>query len=245
MKKLLLLVSCLWTAAAFADGLPTSPYIYVQGFAESRVAPDTLTLTFSAQATDKDQVTAKAAVSAKSTAVFKLFKQLGIADEAVAALDLSVAENYDYNSSKRVFTGYTVTRNFKVQLTDFALYPKLVDGLVELRLESINSAQPTYSKMTADAAKLKKAALAEARQQADEIAAGLGARVTSVFAVSPIAFGEIPEAIFGGDNGNGPIALSAFSVANKRGGQAEDKYVFEKLTFSQRLHVIFLIEPAK
>jgi uncharacterized protein YggE len=242
MKKILLLL--LLCTAAFANGLPTSPYIYVQGLAEEQVAPDILTLTFSTLATDKDQVRAKALVSEKSTAIFKLFGQLGITDEAVAAHEISVAENYDYNASKRVFTGYTVTRNFKVRLTDFAAYPKLVDGLVELRIESVSGAQPTYSKAAEVSARLKKAALAQARQQADDLAAGMNARITGVFAASPIAFGEIPGAIFGGAGGGHVLALSAFSVKSE-GRQAEDRYVFEKLTATERLHVIFLIEPGQ
>ncbi len=47
MKKILLIASCLWALRAFADGLPTSPYIYVQGFAEEYVNPDMLTVKFS------------------------------------------------------------------------------------------------------------------------------------------------------------------------------------------------------
>jgi uncharacterized protein YggE len=244
MKKLLLILLLAGAASAFADGLPTTPYLYVQGFAEERLAPDTLTLSFSVNATDKDQVAAKATVSGKSAAVFALFKKLAIADDAVAAHEISVNENYEYPSGKRVFNGYTVTRNFTVRLTDFATYPKLVDDLIALRIDSLSGAQPSLSKAAEIATRLKKAALAQARQQADDLAAGMNAKITGVFAASPIAFGEIPQAIFGGSGGGGPQPMSAFAVRAQDAG-GEDKYVFEKLTPSERLHVIFLIEPQK
>lgn len=243
MKKLLLPLLLLATSPAFGDGLPTTPYVYVQGFAEEKIAPDTLTIGFSVNATDQDQGRAKAVVSEKSAAVFRLFGQLGIKDEAVAAHEISVNENYDFSSGKRTFNGYTVARSFSARLTDFAAYPKLVDGLIALHVDSLQGAQPSYSKATEASARLKKAALAQARQQAEDLAAGMNARVTSVFAASPIAFGEIPPAIFGGPGG-GPQPMM-MTMAMRAEKAPEDKYVFAKLTLAERLHVIFLVEPAK
>lgn len=244
MKKLLLPLALLATTLAFGSGLPTTPYVYVQGFAEEKIAPDTVTVAFSVNATDQDQGRAKAAVSEKSAAVFKLLQQLAIKDDSIAAHEISVQENYEYNSGKRVFNGYTVARSFTARLTDFALYPKLIDGLVALRVDSLQGAQPSYSKATEAATRLKKAALAQARQQAEDLAAGMNARITGVFAASPIAFGEIPQAIFGG-TGGGPQPMAMRSFALQAEKSAEDKYVFDKLTLSERLHVIFLVEAIK
>jgi uncharacterized protein YggE len=244
MKNILLLAACLGTACALADGLPTTPYVYVQGYAEEQVVPDTLTVGFSATATDKDQVRAKALVAEKSAAVFKLLQSLAISDESVAAHDISVTENFDYDAGKRSFTGYAVTRNFTVKLTDFQAYPKLVDGLIGLRIENMNGAQPSYAKSADATVRLKKAALAQARRQAEDLAAGMNARITGVFAASPIAFGEIPRAIFGGSSG-GPEPMASNLIVRSQKEGTEDKYVFEKLTLSERLHVIFLVEPGR
>lgn len=243
MKSLLLLLSSLLVATAFAGGLPTTPYIYVQGAAEERVDPDQLTLNFNIIATDKDQVQAKTLVTGKSASVFKLLEQLAITDEAIVAQAISVTENYEFSSGKREFNGYTVTRAFTVRLKDLALYPRLVNELVALRIESIDNAQPGYSKRDEGSVRLKKAALAQARQEAQEIASSMGAHITGVFAVSPIAFGEIPHAIFGGAGG-GPLARTYNYAMAEGKNSAGDKYVFDQLTLSERLHVIFLIEPA-
>lgn len=225
-----------------ADGLPTTPYVYVQGAAEERVDPDQLTLTFQLNATDQDQVRAKALVTDKSAAVFQLLAQLGVKDDAIVAQALSVGENYDFSSSKRVLNGYTVTRAFSVRLQDLTLYPKLVNGLVDLHVESVDNAQPGYSKAAERSTALKKAAMAQARQEASDLAASTGAKITGIFAVSPIAFGEIPQAIFGG-NGTRPVVADAFMVRAAKNAPG-DKYLFDKLTLSERLHVIFLVEPA-
>jgi uncharacterized protein YggE len=243
MKKLLLPFLLFATPLAWASGLPTTPYVYVQGFAEEKIAPDTLTIGFSVNVTDQDQGRAKAAVSEKSAAVFKLLGQLAIQDEAVAAHEISVNENYEFSSGKRTFNGYTVARSFSVRLTDFAAYPKLVDGLIALRVDSMQGAQPSSSKAAEVSTRLKKAALAQARQQAEDLAAGMNARITGVFAASPIPFGEIPQAIFGGSrSGPQPMVRTMAMRAEK---SADDKYVFEKLTLAERLHVIFLVETGK
>lgn len=243
MNKLLLLpLALLASSPALADGLPATPYVYVQGFAEEKIAPDTLTIGFSVNATDQDQGRAKGVVSEKSGAAFKLFQKLGIKDDALAAHEISVAENYDFSSGKRTFNGYTVSRAFTVRLTDFALYPKLVDGLIALRIDSMGGAQPSYSKAAEASARLKQAALAQARQQAEDLASGMNARITGVFAASPMAFGEIPGAIFGGPGG-GPQPM-LHTMAMRADKEVEDKYVFDKLTLGERLHVIFLVEPA-
>jgi uncharacterized protein YggE len=240
MKSFLLLLGLATATSALADGLPTTPYISVQGAAETRVEPDMLTLGFGLTTTDRDQAKAKAAVSEKSAAVFKLLERLRIGDDAIVAHAISVNENYEFTSGKREFNGYTVSRPFVVRLKKLDLYPQLVDGLIELHVESIDNAQPGYSKATESQAALKKSALEQAHQQAEDIATGMDMRVTGVFAVSPIAFGEIPRVIFGGSE-PAPHARN-LAMASAKGAEG-DKYVFDKLTFSEHLHVIFLVEP--
>lgn len=240
MKSLVLLLTLAIATAGFATGLPTSPYIYVQGSAETRVDPDMVTLGFNLNATDKDQAKAKAVVSEKSAAVFKLLEKLGIGDDAIVAHAISVNENYEFITGKREFNGYTVSRPFSVRLKDLQLYPKLVNSLIDLRVDSIDNAQPGYTKRDETVAALKKAALEQARRQASDLATGMDSRITGVFAVSPIAFGEISRVIFGG-NEPVPFARNLAMVTAKDAGG--DKYVFDQLTFTERLHVIFLIEP--
>jgi len=242
MKAFLFLLSSLLAATAFADGLPTTPYIYVQGAAEERVAPDVLRVTFQAKAGDKDVARAKAAVSDKSAAIFKVLAGLGIKDDAIVAPALSVTEDYDYTKSTgRELRGYTVDRSFTVRLTDFALYPRLVNELIELRVEGLDNPQLAYSKAAERSVALKQAAMTQARKEAEDLVTSTGARITGVFAVSPIAFGEIPQAIFGG-SGPRPMPLAYEARAGK--GSAGDKYLFDEITLSERLHVIFLVEPA-
>lgn len=240
MKKILLLVSCLWTASAFADGLPTTPYIYVLGSAEEHVDPDLLTLRFEIRATDKDQAKAKTIVAEKSATVFKLFRTFGISDEAITAFKISIAADYDDGDRGRTFLGYQINRDFTVRLTDFTLYPKVLNGLLEVGIEGMPGVEPSYTKSAALGEKLKSRALINAREQADGITPVLNAKVNSVFAVSPIPFNEISRAIFGSSE-----SYAAASLGRDKGGVPGDIYAFEKLKLVQYIHVIFLIEPNK
>jgi uncharacterized protein YggE len=240
MKKLIALLALLGATHAFAGGLPTTPYIYVQGSAETKVAPDTLVLSFSVNAQDKDQVVAKKTVSEKSAAVFDLLEKSGFKDDAITAQDLSVNSNFDYVAGQRVHTGYNVSRQFSVKFTDFSLYAKLADALVALRIDSLNPVQASFADARGESAKLKSVALANARKEADDLAASLNATVTGVFAASPIPFPEISGVIFGS---SGPQPVRAMSLDMRAAKNDGDKYVFDDITLSERLHVIFLIQP--
>ena len=95
--------------------------------------------------------------------------------------------------------------------------------------------------------KLFTAALRDAREKAEKIAGELNAKVASVFAVSPIAFGGIKDILFGHEEIDLPngAALDKFVVTGSPLTDKGDRYSFEPLNLSQRLHVIFLIEPAR
>lgn len=245
MKKILLLLALLQTLAR-ADGLPTTPYIYVQGSATESVMPDTLTISFSLSVTDMDQAKAKLAVSEKSSAVFKMLKDIGIPDRAVSAFAIGVSPQYDNRSSITEFLGYAVRRSFSVKLTDLNLYSRLVDGLLTLHLDQIREAAPSSSKVGTATSKLKDSALFDARKQADEIAAKMGAKVVSVFAVSPIPPEGIKSAMFRepapewNERDYEEFVTTGSSLTVKG-----DRYLFEPIKLFERIHVIFLIEPVR
>lgn len=245
MKRILLLLALLPTLS-WADGLPTTPYIYVQGSATMNVMPDTLTLSFSLSCTDPDQAKAKLAVSEQSSAVFKLLKDLAVPDQAVIAQSLQSSAKYDYRGGKNDFLGYVVQRTFTVTFSDFSLFPRILDGLFALHVASVHEVRPSYSKNTEASAKLKSTALVDAKTQADSIATEMGARVVSVFSVSPVPPGSIRGTILGADGYAFTPGLRAqFEMSENSLTVAGDRFSFELIKLTEWIHVIFLIEPVK
>lgn len=84
-------------------------------------------------------------------------------------------------------------------------------------------------------------ALANAREQADKTLKPLNMKIDSVFAVSPVSFPEIETGIFGGEVSR-YAALRAPEVERVI---VTPQYRFAPVKVTQRVHVIYLISPAK
>ncbi len=79
-------------------------------------------------------------------------------------------------------------------------------------------------------------ALTNAREQAEKTLKTMGMKIDSVFAVSPVAFPEIKNEIFGTEE---------TLVAAYRAAPAQSQYRLAPVTLNQSVHVIYLISPAK
>ena len=99
MKRFLLLL-LFSPLIAFADnGLPDSPYIYVQGKAEIQKPPDLVTLRFQVVGRAPDQAKANEEVQQKATKIFTLLNERKIGDKDVVAQDLQSQPEFDQEDS--------------------------------------------------------------------------------------------------------------------------------------------------
>lgn len=229
-------------------GLPTQPYIYVVGNAEIEKPADMVTLSFNVAALDLDQSKANKKVQAQANKVFALLKSAKIEDKDVEASDLKSEAEYEGSDASPPkhgkLTGYRVTRPFEVILHDIAIFPKLVDDLLALKVEEISGIEEGLSNQKEIEAQIWEKAIANARENADKTAKAAGMRVDSVFAISPIHFPDIQRGIFG--NGEeGPAAM--MTTAGVPGGDKEinSHYQLTPVTVAFAVHVIYLISPAK
>lgn len=243
MKKLLLSALLFCPLLALADGLPTGPYIYVVGHGEASAPADRASVSFNLTATDTDQSQAKEAVNARSEAVFKLVDQLGIDRDDFQAYAISSEPQYSYNSSGRKpdFLGYKVTRSFSVTLRDLAKYHALIDGLFNLKVDSLRGATAYSSKARELLAAAADQALQNARAQAEIIAKQSGMRLKGVFAVSPVSFPTILNDLF--QTGDAHYGGMAFGMS-RAAAPENTLYSFPPVKVASTIHVIYLLEPA-
>src|SRR5436189_1560816 len=113
--KAIVLTLFLSILPAFGNGLPTQPYIYVQGEAEEERKADVVNLSFSLAATDLDAAKANRVVQAQAQKVFALLKATGLAEGDTIAADLASKAEYDENSDtgkRGKLLGYRVSRDF-------------------------------------------------------------------------------------------------------------------------------------
>lgn len=241
MKKLRLLAFVSLPLSALGQGgLPDKPYIYVEGKAEMEKPADMVTLRFELVARNPDQAKANQEVQAKASKILGLLNERKIAESDVIAADVTAEPDFAEDSLGRKtgkLVGYSVTRGLQVKIRDLPAFPKLVDELIGITGVKFNDLAAGLTKEKEIQQEIWDKALANAREQAEKTAKAMSVRIDSVFAISPVAFPQIRERIFGSDYGE---------AATKRvvvTGPPE--YRLAPITVSQSVHVIYLIAPAK
>lgn len=222
-------------------GLPTQPYIYVEGKAEVEKPADMVTLRFEVSAMQSDQGAANKLVQAQANKVFALIKAAEVQDKDVIAADLESEAEYerpDDAERRGKLLGYRVTRPVVVKVRDIKKFPKLVDELLALKVHEFTSISGGLINEQEVEDQVWEKAIANARQRAEKTAAAAGMQIQSVFAMSPVEFPQIHTRIFRG----GSIAMYSMDAAPKI---EPSQYRLVPVSISQSVHVIFLIAPAK
>jgi uncharacterized protein YggE len=245
MKRLLLmLVSLPWCVLA-DGGLPNQPYIYVEGRAEIERPADLVTLRFEIAGRNLEQAKANEQVQAHAAKIFALLNDRKIAGKDIIAGDLRSEAEYegdeDSPPKRRTFIGYVVTRPFAVKVRDVAVFPKVVDELLAIGVANFSGIEAglTDEKKLEDQAWEK--ALTNAGERAGKTLKAAGMKIDSIFAISPVTFPEIRQKIFGSEY-EGAASYAAAEGAPKVN---PSQYRLAPVSVSERVHVIYLISPAK
>jgi uncharacterized protein YggE len=225
-------------------GLPDQPYIYVEGNAEVEKPADMVTLRFDLVTRNADQAKANQEVQTKAAKVFALLNDRKIAENDVIAGDLKSEAEYqgDENDPRNrgKLIGYKVTRSFTVKVRDVTALPKLVNDVLAIGGAEFSGMDAGLSKEKAMHDEVWEKALTNARDRAEKTLKAIGMKIDSVFAVSPVAFPDIQRDIFGAGGAEGRV------VAYETGPKPDPShYRLAPVTVSQRVHVIYLISPAK
>jgi uncharacterized protein YggE len=241
--KLLLLSLALPITLLAQGGLPSQPYLYVEGKAEIEKPADMVTLRFDLVARNADQTKTNQEVQAKAVKILASLDQKKIPQTDVVTSDLKSEpqyENEEESSRKRgKIIGYSVTRSFSVRVRDISAFSKLVDELIAFGGVEFSGIDTGLSDEKAMQDEIWKKALTNARERAEKTLKEIGMKIDSIFAVSPVSFPEIRQRIFG--YSERPSAETESALRQLPPSQ----YRLAPVAISQSVHVIYLISPAK
>jgi uncharacterized protein YggE len=250
MKRFVILACALapWSLLG-QGGLPTQPYIYVEGKAEVQEPADMVTLSFELVARAADEAKANADVQARANKVFDLAKARKIADEDVIASSLRSEpqfQNENGVSGRGKVVGYVVTRSFRLKVRDVPSFPKLADELIASCGAEFDGVEPGLQKEKEAQSELRAKAIENAREQAQATLQPMGMKIDGAFAISPVPIPEITRNMFPKDFASAQRAMltaeEAPAFAEK---SAPSQYRLAPITLTQIVHVIYLISPAK
>jgi uncharacterized protein YggE len=234
------------TLLAEGGGLPSQPYIYVQGKAEIEKPANTVALRFNLVARNADQAKANQQVQSNAAKILGLLNARKIAQNDVIAADLTSEPEYeagDETDSPRKrgkLVGYKVTRDFNVKVKDVTAFSKIVNELLAIGGIEFSGIQAELSNEKQIQSEVWEKAIADAREQAEKTVKAAGMKIDSVFALSPILFSAIQSRMFPSDS------YAGLTAAEESPAQPNPiEYRLPSITVGQTIHVIYLISPAK
>ena len=244
MKRLLFACLLIPPLSVLAEGgLPAQPYIYVEGKAEIEKPADMVTLRFNLIIRNADQVKANQEVQTKASKIFAMLNEHKIAEKDVVAGDLrsesEFEETENSSQSRGKLIGYVVTRLFSVKVRDITIFAKLVDGIIAVGGAEFAGIDAGLSNEKEMEDQIWEKALTNARERAEKTVKAAGAKIDSVFAISPVVFPEIRAKIFGSTE-----MLAAYSAAGSEAKVNPSPYRLPPVAISQNVHVIYLISAA-
>ena len=241
MKLLILAFLALPLTLLAEGGLPTQPYIYVEGKAEIEKLADMVTLRFDVVARNADQAKANQEVQAKAGKILGMLNERKIAQNDVVAEDLRSQPQYESEhvepSKAGKIIGYIVTRQFMVKMRDVTAFAKVVDELLALGGVEFNEIDGGLSNEKEIQDEVWQKALTDGRDRAERTAKTAGMKIDSVFAISPVAVPEIRANMLRG-SGSSPVLAVQREVDPL-------KYRLSAVSVTQTVHLIYLISPLK
>jgi uncharacterized protein YggE len=174
------------TSLARASNLVISPGstqtaggISVCGHGTAQIKPDQAQLQVGVQASATNANDARAQAAQAMTAVLSALKNNGVADKDIQTSYLSIQPNYDYSAGKQQQVGYLATNSVTVTIHNLDSAGTIVDALTQAGGNHviINGVQFSASDPSQAENQAAQNALADAKRQADQVAASAGVTV--------------------------------------------------------------------
>lgn len=180
------------TATAFASphlqasNLPDFPFVLATGEAKVKVAPDMARISLNLMAFDKDPEAALMTVGLRGREIVKLLNGLNVLNADIKSFTLTKQIQRERTNSygQGKISGYEVNQRFEVTLNNIEHYSLVMDKLIAMKnVNNVNINFDVTNRKTL-IRNLVKSAGKDAKQKAQDLAAGLDVELGSVFAAT-------------------------------------------------------------
>lgn len=196
--------------AAWAQVVPART-ITVSAEAETRQAPDRVTLQVGIQEQAKTLAEAQKRTNEQLKALDRVAKDMQIPADKIQTTYSNTNPNYTYKDNKRVFEGYNVNHQISVILDRPEQLGALMEKLTAAGIDEINNVQyGLKDEQSAKTEALKKAA-AGARTKAEQVAGAMGEKLGKLLSLneSGTSYQPIPMPMMRMAKGNAMMAAEA------------------------------------
>jgi uncharacterized protein YggE len=241
MKSTVLAALCL-PIVCLANGLPSQPFIYVEGKGQIEKPAAFVDLNFKITIRGADQGKANEQVQAKAAKVAALLKAYKVEDKDCTFGELTAEPAFEEGGAypgrgKKI--GFDVIRLFDVDFLDLQHIGGFVDDLLNLGDVEVTSMNPGIKGGKEVLEELWKSAVKDAHDHAEKIAGLMGMKVDSVFAISTVPFPEIEGKLLPNSGATIVTGSNIPTPVQKSGPE----YRLAPVKFDESVNVIYLISP--
>ncbi|MDO6410039.1 oxidative stress defense protein [Pantoea phytobeneficialis] len=217
-----------------ADELPNGPHVVTSGQASVEARPDIATLSIVVNVSSKDAADAKKQADSRVAQYFDFLQKNGIEKKDIDAANLSTQPEYDYTKEgKSVLKGYRAVRQVQVTLRQLEKLNELLDGALKTGLNEIRAVDLGVANPQTYKDQARKAAIANATQQASALAEGFNAKLGPVYSIRYHVANYQPM----------PMARMFKAAASEADTSAQQTYEQQTIHFDDQVDVVFDIKP--
>jgi len=236
--KALALVAAMSTGALSgmvqAGEVPEGPHVVTSGQASVDARPDMATLSIMVSVASKEAADAKKQADARVAQYFDFLQKSGIEKKDIDAANLSTQPEYDYTKEgKSVLKGYRAVRQVEVTLRQLDKLNDLLDGALKSGLNEIRTVELGVANAESYKEQARKAAIANATQQASALAEGFNAKLGQVYSIRYHVANYQPM----------PMARMYKAAAAPADTTAQQTYEQQSIHFDDQVDVVFEIKP--
>jgi uncharacterized protein len=169
-----------------------APTISVSATGKASVAPDIATVDVTVERTASTAAAAQSDASGAMTTVINAMKDLDIASADLKTSSFSTSEVYDYDVSPAAVTGYRSSQTLTVKIRNTEMIEEVIDAGPVNGATSVSSLRYEVDDETEVQQDARVEAMADAKEQAKQIAEAMGARLGRVVSYSESSGGNYP-----------------------------------------------------
>jgi len=235
---LFLLIVLLVIPNAEAAQVPEFPFIYAVGKATKEVPPNMVKLTFDLVAFDENPENSLEIVKKRSIELIQLFKKFDIPKTNIEAYEINKeAKRQEKEYVKLTILGYEVTQKFSIKASGLTKYPAFIESLLKMKnISNINAEFDVVERKSIETELIVKAS-EDAKVRAENMAAGAGANLGSVYAISDHEFYEVQSQF-----GMGSGFEAAMFKKSMMGGDEYITIIPSTIKIEKNVNMIFKLE---
>lgn len=185
-----LVAQALYTLTATGNigkDVPPTSLISVTGESEVFAVPDTASLSFGAQATEKTVAEAQKKVTEKVNRAIEMLKKAGVEEKDIKNTNYNIAPHYEYPQiyciqapcppSRQTLTGYDVEQMITVKIRNTADVGSILGQLGSLELTNVSGVSFMIDDEDELRAEARQKAIDQAQEKAEKLADELGVKL--------------------------------------------------------------------